>query len=281
MLKTNRTKTKEKYHTVVLSGGGIKGVAMLGAMEYLKKMRFLDDVDNFIGTSVGAVVAAVMCMQMDPLEVFENHIENFRYVPDVDITRLERTFGFDSGKNLDMWLATLIPEGMTFGTLFETHGKSLTVCVTNLNTRRAEYLSKETAKNMSIRLALRMTCSVPLYFAAVPHSGSLYVDGGVACNFPLEHAVAVTQKRGERGVLGIKFSAAPKPPGYKWGLESFLICVMESSINRHPHYTSATVMCLETGSITMPLTFKITPRESRQLYVSGGRQAEGFFKKHQ
>lgn len=262
------------YDALVLSGGGIKGIAMLGAMAYMTDAHILKDVKYFIGSSVGAIVATVMAMGSPPNYVFKHHVLPFKYFPDIDITRLERNFGLDSGKNLEKWIEALVPTPLTFQTLYETYGKSLVICVTNLNTHAAEYCSKETTPDLSVRCALRMSCSVPLCFSAVKHEGSLYVDGGVSCNFPVQYAVDL----GAKNVLGIRFASPERGKDSAWTLETFLEALVESNTNRS-HPPCASVIRLDTGDITQPLNFKLCRKERRLLYESGYRQTQLYFKK--
>lgn len=273
-----RSSTARRYDTVVLSGGGMKGVAMLGAMECLHQQGILQHARHFIGTSVGAVVATVMAMGEVPQNIFDAHVLPFKYTPDIDITQVERTFGFDSGKNLEKWLASFIPRDMTFASLYQAHRKSVTICVTNLNTQQVEYFSKENRPDMPLRLALRMSCSVPLYFAAVEYEGQLYVDGGVACNFALNHA----HDSGSERVLGVHFATPSKPGGHVWSLDSFLGAVLESGIARHHtlrmhNNTTVIPLCIDG---THPLNFKMSKDRMRQLYRSGYQQTSLYFKKN-
>lgn len=268
--------TNKKYDALVLSGGGIKGIAMLGSMAYLTDAKLLDNARFFIGTSVGAIVATVIAMGLSPKEIFKRHVMTFKYSPDIDITSLERNFGLDSGKNLEKWIAAIVPEALTFKSFSETYKKSLIICATNLNTHAAEYFSETTTPDLSVRLALRMSCSVPLYFAAVKYNGHLYVDGGVASNFPVQHAIDLGAKK----IIGVRFASPDKEQDYAWSLESFLGALFESNTNRK-HPSCATVLKLCTGTITQPLNFKLNQNEKRSLYESGYRQAQLYFKKHQ
>lgn len=264
------------YDALVLSGGGVKGIAMLGSMAYLHDIGALAHVEHFVGTSVGAVVATVMAMGAGPRDVFKRHVTTFRYVPDIDITRLERNFGLDSGKNLDAWIESLVPTDHTFASFYETFGKTLSVCVTNLNTHTAEFCSHHTTPTLSVRLALRMSCSVPLYFSAIKHNGAMYVDGGVSCNFPVQYAIDC----GANHVLGVRFVAPPKEPGHVWTFETFLGALLESNTNRR-HPSSATIIRLDTGDISQPLQFKLSKKEKTALFDSGYAQTRLFFKKNQ
>lgn len=262
------------YDTVVFSGGGIKGIAMLGAMQSALNKGLLVDAHTYIGSSIGAVVATIMTMGTSPKDIFDKHVLTFRYTPDVDITRLQFNFGLDSGRNLDRWLERIVPPGLTFKRLNKRTGKNLVICATNLNTHGPVYFSKDTTPTLEISKALRMSCGVPLYFSAVKHEGALYVDGGVANNFPVEYAYELGAKK----VLGVRFKLPPKTPDHPWTLDAFLGAVLESTVNR-PCPTPATIMSLDTGPITQPLNFKLSKEEMNDLYISGYIQASAFFKK--
>ena len=45
----------------------------------------------------------------------------------------------------------------------------------------------KTEPDMPIRLALRMSMSIPAFFTAVPYQGRTYIDGGVVDNYPIWH----------------------------------------------------------------------------------------------
>jgi predicted acylesterase/phospholipase RssA len=266
---------KERFDTVVLSGGGIKGIGTLGAVHYLSKQGYLKHARTFIGSSAGAIVAACLAMNLNSRQVFDEHILPFRWKHDIDLSLLDRGYGVDTGAALDAWMASLFPKDLTFEQLRKQYGSTLIVTVTNLNTRHAEYFCPATTPDVSILKALRMSCSVPLYFAAVEHDEKLYVDGGISDNFPVEHAYEVGSKK----VLGIRFVPKPKPPKYKWTLDAFLGAVLESSlIRRVPQ--NATIISLECGSTTMPLNFKISEDIKHRLFEEGYAQTALFMKKH-
>jgi predicted acylesterase/phospholipase RssA len=264
------------YDALVLSGGGIKGIAMLGATNFLKDRGYLRGVTTYVGSSVGAIVATVLAMDKDPEEVFDNHVVPFKWKHDIDITLLDRGFGLDTGSAMDAWLKRIVPSDLTFEDVRRLHGKTLVIAVTNLNARQAEYFGPETHPHFPVARALRMSCSVPLYFSAVKYAGKLYVDGGVCDNFPVEH-VAET---GAKNILGIRFATKIKPENFKWTLDAFLGAVLESSLTRKTP-RGATIVSLECGSTTQPLDFKVSDDVKRLLFTEGYDQTETYMKKIQ
>ena len=47
---------------LVLSGGGTKGLATLGAITALKEVGIIDKPEIFCGTSVGAIISLLLCI---------------------------------------------------------------------------------------------------------------------------------------------------------------------------------------------------------------------------
>jgi len=265
---------RKNYDAIVLSGGGIKGIAQLGAIHCLSKGGHLRDVKHFVGTSVGAILAASLAIHQDPNKVFEKCVLPYKYTSDIDINLLDRAYGVDSGTGLNAWISRLFPEDLTFQSVYDEFGTTLVVVVTNLNARHAEYFSRETTPDLTVLKALRMSCSVPLYFAATKHEGVLYCDGGVCDNFPIEHAV----DRGCKNIIGIKFEASRTPVGGAWSFEEFLGAVLESSITRREP-KGCTVIRLE-SAWTQLLNFKLSAEEKKRMFAEGYDQAALHMKKH-
>ena len=57
------------YDTLVLSGSSIKGFAFLGALQYLYENNKLN-IDNYIGTSAGAIISYLLIIGYTPIEIF-------------------------------------------------------------------------------------------------------------------------------------------------------------------------------------------------------------------
>ena len=267
--------SRTKYDALVLSGGGMKGLAMLGATGFLKKAGHLENVNLYVGTSIGAIIATALAMGLDPDDIFEKRVVGFKYCPDVDIGLLDKAFGLDSGANFDKWLAHIFPATLTFESLYQKNNATVVIVATNLNKRHAEYFSRTTTPSMSIRHALRISCSVPVYFAAVTKDGMLYTDGAVTDNFAVDHAFEMGAKK----VLGIRFRPQTKPPHSKWAFDSFVGALLESAVVRKIPNRMADIIDLDAGSNTQPLNFRISKDAMRLLHREGAQQAAAYMKK--
>jgi NTE family protein len=194
------TADDDVYRTLVVGGGGIRGVSALGAAARLADAGLLADVDTFVGTSAGALVCAVLAVRRDVREVMAV-LEREKYAPDYDLAGIGSKYGLDSGRHLASWIHRILGARYTFAEVRARFGTTLVVCATDLTRRRAAYLGPDTHPDMDVGLALRATCAVPLYFAAVrTASGGLYVDGALMDNFPLAWARAHTSRGRALGV---------------------------------------------------------------------------------
>lgn len=219
------TRQRCRPDTLVLSGGGVRGVATLGAVDRLRRAGMLSKVKMVVGTSAGALVGALVATRRDPLVAFER-ICTHGYKPDFDFDRLSKEFGLDNGECIEELLRALLATEdavITFGQVRQKYGVTLVVCVTNITKRRAEYLGPDTHPDMPVTLAVRMSCSVPLYFGAVTHGGCWYVDGSIADNFPCDWAA----DNGAKYILGI--CTRPTCNNNISSFEAFMGAVVESA----------------------------------------------------
>ena len=94
------------YHfkNLVFEGGGVKGIAYVGALEVLDKEGILKNIKRVAGTSAGAMVAVLVGLNYTTTEIseilwdlnFKNFLDdNFGMVRDID--RLINEYGWYKG----------------------------------------------------------------------------------------------------------------------------------------------------------------------------------------
>lgn len=190
-----------QFRNLIFEGGGVKGIATVGAMKILSQRGYLDHIIRVGGTSAGAVNALIFALgysieeQRDILQStdFRDFMDSsFGIIRDV--RRLARNFGWHKGEFFRDWLGELIEARLgrkdaTFADLKAEQGApDLYVIGTNLSTRFAEVFSVERHPDMSLLDAVRISMSIPLFFQAVRHGDrdEVYVDGGVQLNYPVK-----------------------------------------------------------------------------------------------
>ena len=232
----------------------------------------LAKVKTVVGTSAGALVGAIVATRRDLRGALKT-ISTHGYKPDFDFERLSREYGFDDGKIIEDLLASVLAaqdSGITFKGVLDKYGVRLVVCVTNVTRRTPEYLGPDTHPDMPISTAIRMSCSVPLYFGAVQHEGCWYVDGSIVDNFPCDWAAA----HGAQWILGV--NTRPSSATIQ-SFESFIGAVMESATTSMS-CTRADILELDVSGVPS-FHFGASSEALRCLFASGVEQADAFLKK--
>lgn len=184
---------KKKYKKkLVMSGGGIKGIAHIGALYALDKMNCLDKIEEFAGTSVGSLMIAMYVLGYTPAEIYDFiKLFNMTKLKDISILNIS-SFGLDSGSRIEFVLKKLISkkgfnENITLKELFDIKKKKLIFTAVCLNTAKPCYISHENFPNMPLFLAIRMSTSLPFIYCPVKYENKFYIDGGCIDNYPISN----------------------------------------------------------------------------------------------
>ena len=192
-----------QFRNFIFEGGGVKGIAYVGAMEELEKRNILGSIIRVGGTSAGAINATLVALGYSNNETreilqdldFNNFMDDsWGVVRDTD--RLIQEFGWYKGDFFRNWIGQIIRaktdnSESTFADLEAMKQKkgfrSPYFMGTNLSTRFSEIFSFEHTPRLCVADAVRRSMSIPLFFAARRSSrGDVYVDGGVLDNYPIK-----------------------------------------------------------------------------------------------
>lgn len=156
---------------IVLSGGGIRGIAHLGVLKALKNAGIT--FSHISGTSAGAIVGAFYAAGIDPeyaLDIFKR-TKLLRFVrPSLG------TLGLVSIEHTAQLLQEFFPDNT-----IENLKIPLTITATNFSEGRLVYFTK----GPLIRAVQASSC-IPGIFKPIMIDGQMYVDGGILNNFPVE-----------------------------------------------------------------------------------------------
>lgn len=187
------------FRNLVFEGGGVKGIAYVGAMEVLEKEGILQNIKRVGGTSAGSINAVLFASGFSNQETHsELNKLNFNDFKDDswgvlrDMNRLKNEYGWYKGDNFREWIGDLLKNkvgssNVTFKTLQEHTSRDLFVYATNLSTNFGEVYSPEHTPRMRVADAVRRSMSIPLFFRAVKDDrDDVFVDGGVINNYPVK-----------------------------------------------------------------------------------------------
>ncbi|AHA46078.1 putative patatin-like phospholipase [Insectomime virus] len=202
--------TKDCFDAICLSGGGIKGICTLGALEYFSRYFDLSSTKKYIGTSIGAVICLLLVCGYTPKEIFDDVMcekELYKALPRLSFFV---NFGLNDTTPLEKKLTKLVSE--KFGKvpslleLYEITGKDFVAVSANISLMRVEYIQHTTDPCMSCIEAVLLSCNAPGVFKKRVYNGMVYGDGGIFDNYPADFF-----DDGKTKILGIDIGSANFP----------------------------------------------------------------------
>ena len=200
----NLPTNNNKYHfkNLVFEGGGVKGIAYVGALEVLEKEGILGSIERVAGTSAGAMVAVLVALGYTATEISEVLWDiNFKNFMDSswgivrDINRLVNDYGWYKGDYFRNLMAGYIERKTNNGEItFKELAKNkqfreLHLLGADLTTGYSKVFNAEKTPNVKVADAARISMSIPLFFAAVKGvegDDHIYVDGGLLNNYAIK-----------------------------------------------------------------------------------------------
>ncbi|XP_041365150.1 uncharacterized protein LOC121380414 [Gigantopelta aegis] len=189
------------FENLVFEGGGSKGLAYCGALQFLEEIGQMSKIRRLAGASAGAMTATLVAvgytsgeieafLSEDIDDIFMDHRCGYCSLLPNLITR----YGWNPGRRIFEWFGYKLEAktgnpDITFEELRLKTGKELCIVVTNLNQMNTEYCHPKTTPDIPVRLALRMSISIPGVFMAIQYTmhgqTDTFVDGGLLCNYPI------------------------------------------------------------------------------------------------
>jgi len=192
-----------QFKNLVLEGGGVKGIAYVGALEVISDKGILTQLERVGGTSAGAITALLIGLAYSSDEIkeilwdmdFSSFLDASPGVIRNDV-RLVKEYGWYKGDTFREWVGKIIKDktGNSEATFRDVEAmrklkgfKDLYFIGTNLSTRFSEVFSSEHTPDMVVADAVRISMSIPIFFAAIRRPNrDIYVDGGVLDNYPIQ-----------------------------------------------------------------------------------------------
>jgi NTE family protein len=227
---TTAIRTRPKVG-LVLSGGGAKGAAHIGVLKYLEEAGI--PIDYIAGTSMGSIVGGMHAMGYSSEEILNliSSVDWNRLISnEVDRRKISFTQKSKKGShiiNIPFSLKTnnkenlqsrsfrnSLPNGIVsgdnlinlFNSLSVGYADSISfnqlpipfICIaTNMMNGEAEVLDRGIFTK-----SLRASMAIPVLFDPIKIRKSLYADGGLVCNFPVEQCRAM----GADYIIGVSMS---------------------------------------------------------------------------
>jgi Predicted esterase of the alpha-beta hydrolase superfamily len=205
---------KYNYTNLVLEGGGVRGMAYVGAFSVLNEKGILPNIQKVAGSSVGSIAGLLLCVGYSVREIdsimYQLPVQQFNDGSEVTaIHRVKKFYGIYIGQKFGLWLQQIVKQktgnaGLTFMQLHELRlmdkkFRDLYCTGTNLSRQQLKVFSYETTPDVPVALAVRISGSIPIYFEPVAlddHDNLIsekdttsyrnyFVDGGMLYNYPI------------------------------------------------------------------------------------------------
>ena len=191
---------------IALSSGGTKGLGQVGTLSVLYDEGILSEVDTYIGTSVGGVIALLLVIGCTPHEILEVAVRSTILKPWSQMNKLDKVFlteyGFVPHELVTAPLRALVEKKMnkipTLLELYEETSIRLVFVSGNLTDRRVEYLDYISEPDMSCIEAMTSSMLIPGLISKFRYKGKLRIDGAFVDPYPAHYF-----DDGEREILGL------------------------------------------------------------------------------
>ena len=198
---------------LVISGGGPIMIQVLGAIQHLEKNEIVNmkDIESIYGTSAGAIVGVLICLKFD-WETINDYIIK-RPWQDVFPIKVQNIFdaytkkGIFDVKTIEKCFKPLldakdIPMDINLTDFYKLSNIELHLYSFEINEYNVQDISYLTHPNLSLMTAIQMTCALPILVTPVCIDNKCYIDGGMACNYPLNYCIESGKNPDE--ILGFK-----------------------------------------------------------------------------
>lgn len=173
----------EKKVSLVLSGGGARGIAHIGVIEELLARDF--QISSVAGASMGALVGGVFALgKLEEFKKWLIGLDKRKIFSLVDFTLSSQ--GLVKGDRIMNRMKDFIPDAK-----IEELDISYCAIATDLKNKKEIVFRKG-----SVYDAIRASIAIPTVFTPVETASGLLVDGGVVNNIPVNHV-----KRSENDLL--------------------------------------------------------------------------------
>jgi len=161
--------------SLVLSGGGARGIAHIGVIEELEKQGY--EITSLCGTSMGALVGGIYALgKLDEFKAWLYTLDKIKVIKLIDFSFTSQ--GLIKGDKVIKTLKEFIPD------------KNIEKLPLLYAAVAVDLLKKEEVvfTKGSIFEAIRASISIPTVFTPVSMGSTLLVDGGILNNIPVNHA---------------------------------------------------------------------------------------------
>jgi predicted acylesterase/phospholipase RssA len=240
---TDDKKNSKTIKHIVISGGGHYGFYTYGLLREgnLKGFWKLENIQTMYGTSVGALLCVILCLNYK-WDVLDNYIINrpWQNVFNADIYSLINVFHTKGIFDIETIKETFIPLfngadqpmdiNITMKEFYEITKIDLHIFVTDLNTFNCVDISHTTHPDYSLIECVYCSCAIPIVFSPFYIGNECNIDGCFSAHYPINYCIQNNKNIDKDEILGIckmaDFAASSEPLNNKKTFFDYLMIVV-------------------------------------------------------
>lgn len=246
--------------TIVISGGATKGFGMLGILQQLYEKGLLLKLNNFIGSSVGGVIAFFLSCNETPMSIFLRCASklpiNMKTVHEAVVSTVEE---FLTEKFND--------KNITFIELYKKQNKFLVIPTYDISTQVEYYYSYLDSPEYKVIDAIEDTVRLPVF----PIGSKL--DGCFCSTFPIRYC----KLHGLKNIIGIYVLGKYTTISSVKNIIDDLLILVSQLLNKNTilerELATPNDMIIELKTEVSALSFTISEQESVNLFIDGYTQS--------
>jgi NTE family protein len=271
------------FSKAVFQGGGVKGIALIGALSVIdaEGIRF----NSVAGTSAGSIVAALYAAGYS-VEEMKTIFENMNFLDLLDkhfggaaFLLFRHSLGLYKGRKIYEWIYRLLEKKRitTFSDI--PAATDLKIAAADITTHSLLIFDRDRYAHFSVAAAVRMSISIPFFFDAVKFGDSLVVDGGVISNFPLQ---LFPNNEETLGFQLISNRGVPRSPHGPFEYIGSLMGTMLEANDKLRAKQTPRDRLIEIDTTNIPATnFALSEQEKQALFQQGRTAALEFYREFQ
>ncbi len=299
------------YADGIFEGGGVLGIAFLGAARVCSELGLR--WKGLAGTSAGAITAALLAASSSD-DALENTFRTLDFMsflskptsflnvdsnPGNDLEQpvwmilrllLSRQLGEYSSGPFHDWLAQSLGPVSTFADIPGVEpGRQLKVVVSDITKGQMlllpDSLATGSQAGFSVAEAVRLSMSIPFFFAPGQLDGSYIVDGGMLSNYPIWiYDVPASGTPPAWPTFGFRlYNAKDDQPNVIDSVAGMAAAMVKTMLNAHDRYIMSESK--RTRTINIDLTkiditvtdFSLSNDQKDELYCQGYNDTKKFF----
>lgn len=176
-------------YSLIMKGGGVKGLAFAGALIELGNFF---SFDRHVGTSAGSIAAVLLAANFRPSELKEI-LEKKEFIDFLDASWWALPFnlvikkGLYPGEEFRLWIGNLLTEKLGMQSEVKMcHLSRAIIYAARAGQGTLTYDSCGDRRETVASFAVRCSMSIPIFFQPTTVDGRRVFDGGLRNNFPLK-----------------------------------------------------------------------------------------------